>query len=116
MTNLPRFSGLVRRHGVVLLAAAVIAVFGCPVYELLGIPCPLCGTTRAWIRFLSGEIGAAFRCHPFFLITPFWFFAAVHCGSLFRKRRAVLFFAVGFGVVLAVFNLLRLTGLAAMPL
>lgn len=101
------------RHGVILLAVVVMAVLGCPVYGILGISCPLCGTTRAWISFLSGEISTAFRYHPFFLITPFWFFAAVHYNSIFKKNKVIGALLVCFAIVLMIFNLLRVTGMAA---
>lgn len=38
----------------------------CPVYLILGIPCPGCGMTRAWISLFSGDITKAFYFHPAF--------------------------------------------------
>lgn len=104
---------LICRHGLVLLAAVVVAVLGCPIYEFLGISCPLCGTTRAWVSFLAGEISTAFRYHPFFLITPFWFFAVVHYNSIFKKNKVIGSILICFAFVLMVFNLLRVTGMVA---
>ena len=104
---------LICRHGLVLLAAVVVAVLGCPIYEFLGINCPLCGTTRAWVSFLAGEISTAFRYHPFFLITPFWFFAVVHYYSIFNKNKVIGSILICFAFVLMGFNLLRVTGMVA---
>lgn len=104
---------LICRHGLVLLAAVVVAVLGCPIYEFLGINCPLCGTTRAWVSFLAGEISTAFRYHPFFLITPFWFFTVVHYNSIFKKNKVIGSILICFAFVLMVFNLLRVTGMVA---
>lgn len=62
--------------GFVLCAAAVAAValaahcFGwvlCPLKRLTGIPCPTCGTTRACLLLLRGEVRAAFATQPFAL-------------------------------------------------
>ena len=56
------------------LAAGVVAacvmfahVFGlalCPLKRLLGVPCPSCGTTRALVRLLHGEVCGAFELQP----------------------------------------------------
>lgn len=62
----------VRTH---LLFFAVLSLFvmfvPCPSSTLFGIPCPLCGMTRAWIGFLKGDIAAAFALHPLFICFPF---------------------------------------------
>lgn len=92
---------------VIFAAIILLALYGCPIYKWFGVCCPLCGTTRAWICFLSGELRAAFAYHPLFLITPFWLFAAVHHGSLFRKNRIVGAVLICIAVALAVMNLLR---------
>lgn len=57
----------------------------------------------------------AFRYHPLFLITPFWFLAAVHYNSIFKKNKAVGFILVGIAIALAVMNLLRITGVTPWP-
>ena len=40
--------------------------FGCPIRLITGIPCPACGTTRALLSFISGDINSAFSYHPLF--------------------------------------------------
>lgn len=47
------------------------AVFGCPVYRLIGLPCPGCGMTRAWFQVLRLDFAGAFHWHPLFWILPF---------------------------------------------
>jgi uncharacterized membrane protein YwzB len=104
------------RHHIALFCVILIgACFGCPIYELSGICCPLCGTTRAWIHFLSGEIKTAFRYHPLFLITPFWFFAAVHYNSIFKKNKFIGFALICIALALAILNLLRIAGFLPRP-
>ncbi len=39
---------------------------GCPIRKITGIPCPACGTTRALLAFVYGDIRAAFAYHPLF--------------------------------------------------
>ena len=45
-------------------------LFGCTYKKLLGIPCPGCGMTRAWLCLLKGDIVNAFRWHPLFAVFP----------------------------------------------
>lgn len=56
-----------------ITAVAVIAVVGllrasglykCPLKLFFGIPCPLCGITRAFFALFSGDIAGAFYYHP----------------------------------------------------
>jgi hypothetical protein len=50
----------------------------CPFLALTGIPCPLCGTTRAWDATLHGDLAAAFRYHPLApLALPLWIVATL---------------------------------------
>ena len=58
----------------VLLAVVIVAacvalahVFGvtlCPMKRLLGVPCPTCGTTRAFAELLRGDVFGAFARQP----------------------------------------------------
>jgi hypothetical protein len=48
----------------------------CPFLALTGIPCPLCGTTRAWDATLHGDLTTALRFHPLAPIAlPLWIFS-----------------------------------------
>ena len=42
----------------------------CPFRHLTGLPCPLCGMTRASFRLLRGDLAGALRMHP---CAPLWF-------------------------------------------
>ena len=49
----------------VLLGILIITgIYKCPSDFFLGIPCPLCGITRAFKAVLSGDPAAAFYYHP----------------------------------------------------
>lgn len=45
-------------------------LFGCPFRRMTGIPCPLCGMTRAVLCLLRGDVSGAFHCHPLFFLLP----------------------------------------------
>ena len=61
--------------GILSLAAAYFAEISlCPVYNLVGIPCPSCGMTRAWAFALQGRAGEALAYQPMFwvvILLPF---------------------------------------------
>lgn len=71
-------------------------MFQCPIYRFLGIPCPTCGMTRAFLCLLNGDIGGAFSMNPLIFSLPI-FLAFLLCGKT-RKRAffimITLFFAV----------------------
>lgn len=48
----------------------VILLFNtkCIFKSIIGVPCPGCGLTRAWISFIKGNISEAFYWHPLFLM------------------------------------------------
>ena len=60
----------------------------CPFHALTGLPCPICGATRAGIHLAFGQIGQAFETNPlftlFYLLLILW---AVHSIlSLYFKK------------------------------
>lgn len=57
---------------IVLVIIAVLAATGiyrCPFKLVTGFPCPLCGTTRAVVSALKGDIKASFEYHPLWPLT-----------------------------------------------
>lgn len=54
--------------GILALAAHFSGLTFCPLKRLLGIPCPTCGTTRAFVLLLGGEPREAFATQPFALV------------------------------------------------
>ena len=42
----------------------MLGLYKCPLRALFGIPCPLCGITRALFSVLHGDFAAAFYYHP----------------------------------------------------
>ena len=47
-----------------LSVLVVLRIYKCPLDFVFGIPCPLCGITRALLSLLDGDISMAFYYHP----------------------------------------------------
>ena len=81
--------------GLVLLVLGGLSIFlyhrfgliSCPIYRIFGIPCPTCGTTRAWVRFFKGDIAGAFSMHPLFLFIPIFILYLFFYDRLSRKSK-----------------------------
>ncbi len=43
---------------------AVLGIYSCPFKLVFGIPCPLCGITRAMMALVRGSFAEAFYYHP----------------------------------------------------
>ena len=77
---------------------------GCLVKAVCGIPCPGCGTTRAWLSLFAGRLPDAFFYHPLFWLTPPLFALGVINPAWLHDRKAAgifwgilfLYFAVYF--------------------
>lgn len=55
---------------VCILYYLVTRFTGCPIRFFLGVSCPGCGITRAWIHVLHLDFAGAFACHPLFWMAP----------------------------------------------
>lgn len=44
----------------------LVTDIGCPFRFLLGVSCPGCGMTRAWLAFLTGDVERALALNPLF--------------------------------------------------
>lgn len=83
----------------VVIFYATLQLFGitCPIKFLTGVSCAGCGTTRAWLSLLKGDIQNAFYYHPLFWMPPIALF-------LYLKRSKInkqLFYAFIFLIILA---------------
>ena len=47
-----------------LLLFLLLAGYQCPLRFFLGIPCPFCGMTRAFLCVLEGDLAKSFFFHP----------------------------------------------------
>jgi len=93
----------------------------CPSKNLLGIPCPGCGLTRATAALFSGELGVAMAYHPLFpVIVPlvFWLVlrtvlvsaGLMRTGAFDPLARLPRWLWIAFGVMLIGIWALRLAG------
>ena len=81
--------------GALLLWAALD--LGCPFRHLIGVPCPGCGMSRAWLAVLAGNLGTAFRYHPMFWAVPVAALYALWEGTPLQSARINR--ALGFGLL-----------------
>ena len=47
-----------------MLVVLALTIWRCPVAELVGLPCPGCGLTRAALALAAGDLTSALRLHP----------------------------------------------------
>lgn len=64
----------------------------CMIYFVIGLPCPACGLTRAFLHLITDGLWVALAFHPLFFLVPFVPLLA-HTG-LSEKRRNILSFSV----------------------
>lgn len=62
--------------------------FTCPIRATIGIPCPGCGLTRAWLAALQLDFSAAFAHHAMFWSIPLLYLCFLLDGKLFRQAWA----------------------------
>lgn len=68
-----------------LLILWVALELHCPVRRLIGIPCPGCGMSRAWLCALEGDLAGAFYYHPMFWAVPLLALFIFYDCRLFRR-------------------------------
>jgi len=74
--------------GLVLLGYA-LNVTVCPLRRWTGIPCPLCGGTRAVVALLTGRFADAFHIHPLVTVAAMLgvaLFGVLSLCALFGRR------------------------------
>ena len=52
-----------------LIVLVILLLWGCPFWIIIGVPCPGCGITRAWMLAVRGNLGEAFAMHPLYLLS-----------------------------------------------
>lgn len=60
----------------------------CLLYTLIGIPCPGCGMTRAWLAVFRLDLAGAFGYHPMFWCVPILLGLFVFDGQLLPGKQA----------------------------
>ena len=61
--------------------------YECPVLKYTGVPCPVCGMTRAWIAAIHLDFSTAFHMHPMFWSVPLLLLYILYEGNPFQKKQ-----------------------------
>ena len=87
--------------GVILLSAisGMITGIACPLYYLLGVPCPLCGMTRAYLAALRLDFATALSMHPLFWTLPVIMIAVFICPFFKNSDKAFKIFYIVIGTL-----------------
>lgn len=85
----------------ILVLILYISDVKCLVKYTVGVPCPGCGLTRAWLSFLKMDLRAAFRWHPLFWIVPIVVIIEVFMkGKLFKNKKLNIMFWIFLSILI----------------
>ena len=88
-----------------------ITGIGCPIKYLTGVSCLGCGTTRAWLALLKGDVAVAFRFHPlFWMPIPAAFIVIFKKNIPHKIYNASIFFSFTLYLLVYVFRMLYSDG------
>ena len=92
-----------------LFLFAVLFRFRCPSEFILGIPCPMCGITRALKALLSGRVRAAFYYHPLWpvMVLSFLLYLLYVSGVIRLKQKVFNACCYGLAILLAACFVIR---------
>ena len=78
--------------------------FACPLRTLTGIPCPLCGMTRAVVATMHGHFAESLRFNPAGILVVVLAIALL-AGVRIDRVRVPLWLVIGFGALLWTWNI-----------
>lgn len=81
----------------------------CPIYAIIGIPCPCCGVTRALISILKFDTEAYFSYNAMALPLVFAFFFSL-TWKCFKHKRLVMCVIISILTINLIYYILRLYG------
>lgn len=73
--------------GLSLYLNSILNITTCPISRTIGVPCPTCGTTRAWLAFFQGDFEHAFQLHPLFILIPLFFVLFLFYDKIAKKSK-----------------------------
>lgn len=103
---------------VVLIIAGIFAIYyaftylivgsntTCYFKNTLGVPCPGCGMTRAYVSLIRGDLKDAFYWHPLFLLPPILLIIVLFrkkCGLAQRLYLSNIFWTIVISIVVLVY-------------
>ncbi|WP_299237536.1 DUF2752 domain-containing protein [uncultured Anaerofustis sp.] len=92
---------IIKKHIPIISVLTIYVIFiyisgiGCPIKYIFDFPCVTCGTTRALMSFLKGDLMLAFYYHPLFLLALPFLLLVAHYNlksfmGLSKKTRSTL--------------------------
>ena len=103
-----------KKYTVVIIVSALfllpvlLGIYTCPVWAVVGIPCPACGMTRAAVSLLHLDLAGAWQMHPGIFVLIIWsalvMFSWLKKGTLWKNTR----FHIGFVVVFLLIYIFRM--------
>lgn len=96
----------------VLFILAVLVILGfyrCPLRMLFGIPCPLCGISRAFLCLFTGHFAKSFYYHPLWPIAviAFMLFVLDRKSIIHLSRRQIRIGEITVAVLLVICYIIR---------
>lgn len=83
---------------IAVLALWVLLDWPCMIRALTGLPCPMCGMSRAWKAALTLNLSAAIQYHALFWSVPIFFWLMLS-GAQRKPERLVLASCTGLFVL-----------------
>ncbi len=81
----------------------------CLIKEFIGIPCPTCGMTRAYLAFFRGDILNAFYNNPLFWTVPIILMVIIFSEiGIWKKLYKSKLFWISYIIILLIFYILRM--------
>jgi hypothetical protein len=87
----------------------------CIIKATIGVPCPTCGMTRAWISVLHLDFAQAFKWHPIFPIAIVVVYLIIDNGNPKKWFKMLLMFTVILLLAVYIYRIITL-GLSTPPL
>ena len=56
--------------GITFVVSSFVSFSICPFYQIIGLPCPSCGMSRAFAALFRLDFAEAFWYHPLFFVVP----------------------------------------------
>ncbi|MCL1831474.1 MAG: DUF2752 domain-containing protein [Oscillospiraceae bacterium] len=86
-----------------LFLAQIVTGGTCVSSAIMGLPCPACGFTRAYLSAFRLDFAAAMRYNPLFWIVPVWGAAALYKNKRHGHERVQWFNILSWGTLSALF-------------
>lgn len=97
----------------VIVILVISGIYKCPFDFFLGIPCPMCGMSRAFFALFRGDTAGAFYYHPLWPLVPaVLIFYGLYLAGIIRLSERVVnaIIYVLSGIIIICFIIRHITG------